>query len=103
DDDDDDDDDVKDVVRANMLALKVKGSSIFNIGTGKPENFNKVIACLNKELGLNLKTEYFDNPYGFYQNKTQAWTDLAWGRAKFKTDYSIERGIADYARVLEGK
>ncbi|HOX23637.1 MAG TPA: NAD-dependent epimerase/dehydratase family protein, partial [Elusimicrobiales bacterium] len=88
---------VKDVVKANLLALE-KGVSghVYNVGTGYPEDFNKVISCLNISMGLNLETEYFDNPYPFYQNKTQADTSLSARELGFKADYSLERGIEDY-------
>ncbi|KPK40929.1 MAG: hypothetical protein AMJ78_06615, partial [Omnitrophica WOR_2 bacterium SM23_29] len=63
---------VKDVVEANLKALGYGKSGIFNVGTGKPNTFNRLIEILNGMLGKNLQPEYFDNPYGFYQDETQA-------------------------------
>ena len=94
---------VKDVVMANVAAVDCDVSGIYNIGTGKPENFNYVIECLNKALGTNYEPEYFDNPYEFYQNKTQA--DLRRTKAilNWRAEWSLEEGIKDYVRILEGK
>ena len=46
--------------------------STVNVGTGKPTTFNRLIEILNEVLGTQLAPDYFDNPYSFYQNKTQA-------------------------------
>ncbi|MFA6584239.1 MAG: NAD-dependent epimerase/dehydratase family protein, partial [Elusimicrobiaceae bacterium] len=94
---------VKDVVSANLLAAQAEESCVVNVGTGKPEDFNAVIACLNKELGTNLETEYFDNPYNFYQMKTQASTGEADLRIGYKAQFSLSQGIEDYVKILEGK
>lgn len=94
---------IKDVVNANIKALTAKESTIVNVGTGTPEDFNKVIECLNKELKTELKPDYFDNPYKFYQNKTQANTQKAKNKIGFEAKYSLEKGITDYVQVLKGK
>ena len=92
---------VKDIVRANLNALDAVKSCIVNAGTGQPENFNKVIDCLNSAMKLNLAPEYFDNTYSFYQNKTQAQTDAAFEKIGFKAQFGLEQGIADYVKILE--
>ncbi|MDP2943220.1 MAG: ADP-glyceromanno-heptose 6-epimerase, partial [Candidatus Omnitrophota bacterium] len=76
-------------------------SGVFNVGTGIPNTFNRVIEALNKVMGKNLKPEYFDNPYGFYQDQTQADTGLSRSELKFKAEYDLEKGIKDYVRILE--
>ena len=64
---------VKDIVKINMCALKNgKETGVFNAATGVPRDYNDIIACLNKELGTNLEPDYIDNPYPFFQLKTQA-------------------------------
>lgn len=94
---------IKDVVAANLKAAQAKESCVCNVGTGTPEDFNAVIRCLNREMGLNMPTEYFPNPYDFYQNKTQAYTDHAFEKIGYKAQYSLADGIADYVKVLEGR
>lgn len=96
---------VKDVVRANINALECEKSCIVNIGTGKPKNFNWVIDCLNAVMGLDLSPEYFDNPYKFYQNKTQADLRSAKAYLNYRPEWDLESGIKDYVKILqtEGK
>ncbi|PIU20885.1 MAG: ADP-glyceromanno-heptose 6-epimerase [Elusimicrobia bacterium CG08_land_8_20_14_0_20_59_10] len=92
---------VKDIVRGNLNALDAEKSCICNLASGKPGNFNEVIEALNKALGSDLAPEYFENPYSFYQNKTQA--DLRRTRAllNYRPEWSLEDGIADYVKVLK--
>jgi len=92
---------VKDVVAANLKAFECRHSGVYNVGTGKPENFNKVISCLNRELGLKMETEYIDNPYAFFQNKTQAETSRSGKELGWKAEWGIDAGIKDYIAVLE--
>ena len=94
---------IKDVVRANFNALDADGFGVYNVASGKPENFNKVIDCLNKGLGSDLAPEYIENPYAFYQNKTHA--DLRRTRANlnYRPEWNLEEGIADYVKELEKK
>lgn len=66
---------IEDVVQANILAMKADHPPLaasFNVGCGKPHTFNDVIHGLNKALGTHLETEYFENPYAFFQNHTEA-------------------------------
>lgn len=91
---------VKDVVQSNIKAWQFHGNGVFNVGTGLPTTFNKVIEVLKKELGSTLETEYFDNPYDFYQGATQADTSLAQKVMGFKAAYTPETGIADYVKYL---
>jgi ADP-L-glycero-D-manno-heptose 6-epimerase len=90
----------KDVVEANWKAFEFKGSGIFNVGTGIPTTFNQVIAILNQRLGASKPTDFFDNPYGFYQEATQADTALAKNTMGFAAAYPPEKGIADYVAYL---
>jgi len=87
---------VKDVVEANLKALGAGKTGIFNVGTGVATSFNKIIEILNHTLGTDFEPEYFDNPYGFYQDLTQADTTLAEKQIGFKAKWSIEEGISDY-------
>ena len=91
---------VKDVVLANLCAWKAERNGIYNVGTGKPTSFNRLIEILNNILGTNLKPSYFKNPYSFYQNHTQADTRLAQKVIRFQAKWSIEDGIRDYLSDL---
>ncbi|MDP8259528.1 MAG: ADP-glyceromanno-heptose 6-epimerase [Candidatus Gygaella obscura] len=92
---------VKDVVLANIKAFEAKTSCIVNVGTGVRTNFNRVIDILNDNLNMDFKPEYFDNPYSFYQNHTQADLALAQSSIDFKAGFSIEEGIKDYILKLK--
>ena len=91
---------VKDVVRANLLALQAP-SGVYNVGTGIGTNFNEVARVLNKVLRTNLEIEYIDNPYdSTYQNDTQADTNKAEKWLGFTVKYSFEEGVRDYHNWL---
>ena len=95
---------VKDIVKINMCALKNgKETGVFNAATGVPRYYNAIIACLNKELGSNLEPEYIDNPYPFFQLKTQADITKSKEKLGYEPDYTLEKGIADYVAILEGR
>lgn len=95
---------IKDVVKANMCALNnAKESCVVNVGTGIPRNFNDIVKCLNNELRLNLAPDYIDNPYSFYQMKTQADISYTTEKIGYTPDYTLEKGIADYVKVLEAR
>lgn len=95
---------VKDIVKINLCALNNgKETGVYNAATGIPRDYNDIIKCLNKELGTNLEPEYIDNPYPFFQMKTQADMTLAKEKLGYEPDYSLEAGIADYVSILEAR
>ncbi len=93
---------IKDVVKANLLALERDVSGIFNIATGRARSFNEIIDILNGELGTNLETEYFDCPYDFYQEFTQADISKAREELGYEPEYSLEEGIGEYLKFIRG-
>ena len=93
---------VKDIVKINLCALKNgKETGVFNAATGVPRDYNDIIACLNKELGTKLEPEYIDNPYPFFQLKTQADITKSKEKLGYEPDYTLEKGIADYVKILK--
>lgn len=92
---------VKDIVRGNLNALDAKKSCVCNLGTGKPRNFNDVVEALNKAMRKDLQPEYFDNPYSFYQQKTQADLRQAKALLNYSPEWSLEDGVADYVKIME--
>lgn len=89
---------VKDVVEATIRAAAAKRSTIVNIGTGESTSFNEVIDILNEGLGTRFEPDYFDNPYDFYQNFTQADITLAKRELSWYPQFSPREGILDYVR-----
>lgn len=88
---------VKDIARLTVEALRLKKSTVVNLGTGKPRSFNDIIAALNNALKLDLKPEYFNNPYeGNYQDYTEADTEHLMSTFGAGAQFSLEKGISDY-------
>ncbi|WP_423792410.1 ADP-glyceromanno-heptose 6-epimerase [Methanocaldococcus indicus] len=93
---------VKDVVKANLLAMDAKKSCIVNIGSGRAVTFNYIIEVLNKVLGFNYEPEYFDNPYKeFYQDYTEADLTKAKEYLGYKPEWSFEEAVKDYVKWLK--
>ena len=92
---------VKDVVSLTMHALSAPRSSIYNCGSGHAFSFNDVIDALNRSLATNLKADYFDNPYSFYQPHTEADMSLVEDELNFTPQFPPAKGIADYVNFLE--
>lgn len=89
---------VKDVVEATIKALDAKKNTVLNVGTGESSSFNDLVDALNEALGTSLEPDYFDNPYDFYQNFTQADMSHTEKMTGFKRKYSTREGIIDYVR-----
>lgn len=89
---------VKDVVQACLMAHQSKQSTVMNLGTGQATSFNEIVDALNEALGTNLKPDYFDNPYNFYQNFTQADMSHHEAMTGFRCRYTTREGILDYVR-----
>jgi len=82
---------VKDVIKALRVAVEVR-SGIYDVGSGKPATFDRVLNLVQKYLGTERKPIYIHNPYKeHYQKGTKA--NLNWD---FEPDYSLEEGIKDY-------
>ncbi len=91
---------VKDVVEATLRARDAKQSTVVNVGTGQATSFNELVEALNEALGTRLEPDYFDNPYDFYQNFTQADMSHTQKAIGFKCRYSTREGILDYVKFL---
>jgi len=87
---------VEDIVELNLLALHARHTGVFNGGSGQAGTFNEVIAGLNKALGKNLEPEYFENPYSFFQNHTQADISQTRDVLGYQPRFSLAAGIAYY-------
>jgi ADP-L-glycero-D-manno-heptose 6-epimerase len=94
---------VKDVVAANEASYQHPDNGVFNVGTGRGTTFNEVIGWINRALNRQLPTEYFDNPYGFYQDATQADTTRSSTVLGWKAAHTPEVGVADYVAWLQSR
>jgi ADP-L-glycero-D-manno-heptose 6-epimerase len=91
---------IEDVVQANLLALEREVSGIFNIATGEARSFNEIVSILNEELSTDYEPDYFECPYDFYQEFTQADISRAKLSLGYSPRYSLEEGIKDYLKRL---
>jgi len=89
---------VKDVVAATIQAHQSKENTVLNLGTGKSTSFNEIVAAINEALGANMEPEYFENPFSFYQNFTQADMSHHEAMTGFVCKYSAREAILDYVR-----
>lgn len=94
---------IKDVVEATILASKAPDTTVYNVGSGQARSFNEVIALLNKNLGTDFEPEYFDCPYDFYQEYTQADMTKIKEELGFVPKYDLEKGIKEYVDILENR
>jgi len=66
---------------------------IFNLGTGKCYDLNKLVEILNKILNTNIKSVYEKNPLINYVQETLADTSKAKNKLQFEAKISLEEGI----------
>lgn len=92
---------IRDVIAANLAALEAPRSGVCNVGSGKARCFNDLILNLESLLNLKLQVEYFDNPYDFYQNHTEAEMGATLELLGWQPSWSLEDGMAEYIRLLE--
>jgi ADP-L-glycero-D-manno-heptose 6-epimerase len=87
---------IEDVIQANIKACTPKLNGVYNVGTGEPRSFQDIADILQKELGTDLGTEYFPNPYDGYQMHTQADINSSQVNLDFEPKVSLEEGIKAY-------
>jgi ADP-L-glycero-D-manno-heptose 6-epimerase len=87
---------IEDVIQANILACNPKNNGAYNVGTGIPRSFQDVANIIQAELGTNLNTEYFPNPYDGYQLNTQADISSTKENLLYQPFFSLEKGIQSY-------
>jgi ADP-L-glycero-D-manno-heptose 6-epimerase len=87
---------VGDAVQANLRAMKGHRGGMFNVGSGKSSSFNEVVAELNRVLQTSLQPDYFENPYGFTQDWTEADLTESHRSLGYAPKYDLRRGIDAY-------
>ena len=93
---------IDDVIQANIKAALSGKCGVFNVGTAKPRSFQDIADILQKELGVNLGTEYFENPYiGAYQMHTEADIQATCEEFGYAPKVSLEEGIRAYVPEIK--
>ncbi len=87
---------IVDALQANLRAMTAPYPGVYNVGCGKSNTFNEVIAHLNRVLKTNLEPDYFDNPYGFTQDATEADLTEARRRLGYEPQFDLGKGIDAY-------
>ena len=87
---------IEDVIQANIKACTSIQNGTYNVGTGISRNFQEIADILQNELGTDLGTDYFPNPYSGYQMNTQAEISSTKKCLDFKPKFSLEQGIKAY-------
>lgn len=85
---------VKDVVKANVLALDNKNSEIFNVGTGVETDVNQLFRAINKLTGANVPEEHVPAKAG-EQMRSVVDTAKVEKTLGWKADYTLETGLAE--------
>jgi len=93
---------IRDVVAANLAALAAPRSGLCNVGSGAARTFNDIVVNLGHQLRQTLEPEYFDNPFSFYQRHTEADLTETTAILGWEPAWTLEEGIEDYVRLLEG-
>jgi ADP-L-glycero-D-manno-heptose 6-epimerase len=102
---------VKDVVEANVLAMRVSQMDrkwvVYNIGSGKATSFNKLVGIIDSCIDVNLAREmrgiikYIDCPFPEnYQTHTECNIEKAWRKLGFSPSFDVRSGIEDYVTSL---
>ena len=92
---------IEDVIQANIKASVSGKSGVYNVGTAIPRSFQDIADILQKELGTELGTEYFQNPYSAYQMHTEADITLTCKELGYEPRFSLEEGIKAYASEIK--
>jgi len=92
---------IRDVIGANLAALDAPRSGVCNVGSGLARSFNDIVSVLSQALEMELEIEYFDNPFSFYQNHTEADLSLSHELLNWQPEWTLEKGLSDYITLLE--
>ena len=93
---------VGDVVQANVLALNVKGSAVFNVGTGIETDVNSLFQLLKKATRSNVRESHVEAKKGEQLRSVLSAEEIG-GQLGWKPSVTLEEGIertVEYFRAL---
>lgn len=91
---------IQDVIQANVKAATAGVSGVYNVGSGKARMFKDIVAALNSSFDMNCEIEFFDNPYSFYQNHTEADIQPTQKDLGYEPQFELEDGVNDYSKEI---
>lgn len=88
---------IKDVVKANIIALRPEIIGVYNIGTGKRTSVNEVYQKLRQLMGVDIEPIYAEERKGEVKHicldASLAERELGW-----KADFDFARGLEETVR-----
>ena len=86
---------VDDIVRGLELAGEHELTGVYNLGTGEPYSFNRVVSMINEQLSVTVEPEYVDNPIpaNVYVHDTCADYSRFHAVTGWEPSVSLEEGI----------
>ncbi len=84
---------VKDVVKANILALQYPSSDIFNVGTGLETNINQIYRAVNQLTGAHKPEKHGAGKDGEQFRSVIDCTKIK--NAGWDPTYTVEQGLAE--------
>lgn len=93
---------VKDVVRANIIALKSKKSGVFNVATGKRVSINELASLINQLVDVNSEPVYDKPREGEIRHSFGDITRIK-DQLGFEPTYSMESGLKETIEWFEEK
>lgn len=85
---------VKDVVRANIIALDELDNDIYNVATNDEISINEVLNLINNELALNISAKNGKERVGDIRNSYMTYEKIN-KIANWEPKYSIKEGIKE--------
>lgn len=85
---------VRDVVQANLIALKPNCTGTFNVGTGKETSVNTLTECLFNISGKNISAVY-DSPRSGEQRRSVIDYKKFHDNFGWKPEISLEQGLIE--------
>ncbi|MBL4932616.1 NAD-dependent epimerase/dehydratase family protein [Clostridium paridis] len=85
---------VKDVAKANLLALEALDNGIYNVATNIEISVNKLIDVFNKLTGLELKAEYREKRFGDINNSYMSYEKIK-NSSSWRPKYTLEDGLKE--------
>ncbi|AEM78227.1 SDR family oxidoreductase [Thermoanaerobacter wiegelii] len=93
---------VKDVAKANLLALERGDNEVVNVSTNKPTSINELVDMMNKIMNTSLEPIYTEPRKGdimhSYLDNKKALDVLGW-----KPEYSLEDGLRETIEYYRGR